>query len=498
MPKVTEEGLKKIEEKIETIFTTEMEVDDFEGDNVPSVDDLPDKNKGLIVTNCTILFVDIRSSTKLSDKSQAKSMAKIYRAFARAMSMCVYESGGRVRQIAGDRVMGVFVDDAEESSIQKAMDAARAITSVVEYIFNPLCRKNVNQKEIACGVGIDTGRILVTPIGIKHQGDDSRDLVWAGKTANVASKHTDLAEASEIFVTKRFYEKLPSEYKKNSDGSEIWTKTFRFKGDTLFEGYGVREFYLPELVEEPSDGEELDEKRATSSHKGIIESEGNDIGRIVTDIVQGVESKVGGLLSNFEQVVLREVAVAAKESQAERKLQELQRQEQAVKKKEEELKKKEQDIERILAYRKKELEYTVKVTALRERTKHMELEDFLIELKQVLDLGAAIGKKAGTVHNDLYVFRIVMYLHGKGESELAFRILIGQLTEDLPTADIPSEWYSVPVIKKVGREQEYLKAVNYHIQHYNPSVKDVLLLRNVLKQLGIENEIVNRRSLFIE
>lgn len=498
MPKITEEGLKKIEEKIETIFTTEMEVDDFEGDSVPSVDDLPDKNKGLIVTNCTILFVDIRSSTKLSDKSQAKSMAKIYRAFARAMSMCVYESGGRVRQIAGDRVMGVFVDDVEESSIQKAMDAARAITSVVEYIFNPLCRKNVNQKEIACGVGIDTGRILVTPIGIKHQGDDSRDLVWAGKTANVASKHTDLAEASEIFVTKRFYEKLPSEYKKNSDGSEIWTKTFRFKGDTLFEGYGVSEFYLPELVEEPSDGEESDENRATSSHKGIIESDGKDIGLIVTDIVQGVESKVGGLLSNFEQVVLREVAVAAKESQAERKLRELQSREQAVMKEEEELKKKEQDIERILAYREKELAYTFKVTALRERTNDMKLEEFLIELKQVLDLGTAIGKKAGTVHNDLYLYQIVMYLHGKGESELAFRILIGQLTEDLPTAYIPLESNSVPVIKKVGREQEYLQAVIYHIQHHNPSVDTVLKLRNVLKQLGIENEIINRRGLFIE
>ncbi|MED4130166.1 hypothetical protein [Shouchella miscanthi] len=35
MPKLTEEGLKKIEEKIETIFTTEMEVDDFKGDSVP-------------------------------------------------------------------------------------------------------------------------------------------------------------------------------------------------------------------------------------------------------------------------------------------------------------------------------------------------------------------------------------------------------------------------------------------------------------------------------
>ncbi|MDI5790188.1 hypothetical protein PO124_22585 [Bacillus licheniformis] len=77
------------------------------------------------------------------------------------------------------------------------MDAARAITSVVEYILTRSAEKR-QPKEIACGVGIDTGRILVTPIGIKHQGDDSRDLVWAGKTANVASKHTDLAEASEI------------------------------------------------------------------------------------------------------------------------------------------------------------------------------------------------------------------------------------------------------------------------------------------------------------
>jgi adenylate cyclase len=496
MPSVSKAKYNELETRIKRIFTTDMEVTDFTGDTVPSTQELPDKNRGLIITNCTILFVDIRSSTKLSDKSQAKNMAKIYRAFARAMSMCVYESGGRVRQIAGDRVMGVFVDDAEENSVHKAMVAAQAILTVVEYLFNPLCRKNVSNKEIGCGIGLDTGRVLTTSIGMKHQGEDSRDLVWAGKTANVASKHTDLAEANEIFVTKRFYDKLTQPFKTDSEGNSIWKKGYRVKGDSIFEGYGAHAFYLNELVEEM--GIEPEEKRDTASSDVSIESEGIDTAQIVTDIVHGVESKVGGLLSNFEQVVLREVAVTAKENQAEQKRQELQRREQAVKKKEDEVKKKEQDIEKILAYKKKELIYDVRMTGLRDRTDHMKLQDFLIELKEVQNLGAEIGKKLGTVHNDLYVWQIVTYLHRNNESELAFRILVEQLSGNLSYVSIPLESNSVPIIKKVGREREYLQAVLHHIQHHDPSVQDVLRLRNVLKELGMEKEIVHYPGLFIE
>lgn len=70
MPMVSKAKYKEIETRIEHIFSTEMEVEDFKGDTVPTSQDLPDKNKGLIITNCTILFVDIRSSTKLSDKSR--------------------------------------------------------------------------------------------------------------------------------------------------------------------------------------------------------------------------------------------------------------------------------------------------------------------------------------------------------------------------------------------------------------------------------------------
>lgn len=496
MSNLSKAKFNEIKTRIEHIFTTDMEVEDFTGDTVPASEDLPDKNRGLIITNCTILFVDIRSSTKLSDKTQAKNMAKIYRAFARAMSMCINESGGRVRQIAGDRVMGVFVDDASESSVQKAMGAARAILTVVEHLFNPLCRKNVNNKEIGCGIGLDTGRILTTSIGMRHQGEDSRDLVWAGKTANVASKHTDLAEVNEIFATKRFYDKLSRSSKIDSEGNDIWKKGYRLKGDSVFEGYGIHAFYLTELVEEPV--EELGEKQAIAFSTNSFESLGMDTAQIITDIVQGVESKVDDLLSNFEKIVYREVAATAKEKQAEMKLQDLARREEAIEKKEEELSQKGPEIERVIEYRKKEVEYEVRVKFLSEKIDDTSLKDVLVELTELQFLGAALGKKAGTVHYDISVWRVVAYLHRHNESEFAFRILIGQLTNDLPSAYIPNTMNSVPIIKKLGKEREYLEAALYYIENKKPDTQKILQIRSVLKELDMEKELVHHLNLLIE
>ncbi len=496
MPNLSKAKFNEIERRIERIFTTDMEVKDFTGDTVPASEDLPDKNRGLIITNCTILFVDIRSSTKLSDKTQAKNMAKIYRAFARGMSMCINESGGRVRQIAGDRVMGVFVDDVTESSVNKGISAAQAILTVVEHLFNPLCRKNVNNKEIGCGIGLDTGRVLTTSIGMKHQGEDSRDLVWTGKTANISSKHTDLAEANEIFVTKRFYDKLSQTFKTDAEGNAIWTKGYRLKGDRLFEGYGVYGFYLDELVGET--GEEPGEKRATASTDDLPEAEGIDATRILTDIVQGIESQVGDLLGNFEQVFLREVAVTARETHAEKKLQELQNREEEIKKKEIELQSKEQNIPHIIQTKEREMTYRLKIASLRDRGDNIKPSDFWVELKHIHDLGAKMGKSIGTVHEDVYSWFIVYYLRNHGEYEAAFQELVRQLTDDYPPSYIVSAWNAVPVIKNLGKEREYLNAARYYVKHHNPPIKSILEVRKILAAFGLEKEFGNYSNQLLE
>lgn len=484
MPMVSKVKYKEIETRIEHIFSTEMQVEDFTGDTVPTSQDLPDKNKGLILTNCTILFVDIRSSTKLSDKTQAKNMAKIYRAFARGMSMCINESGGRVRQIAGDRVMGVFVDDKDESSVKKAMLAAQAILTVVEHLFNPICRTNINGKEIGCGIGLDTGRILTTSIGMKHQGEDSRDLVWTGKTANVASKHTDLAEANEIFVTKRFYDKLPQSFKKTAEDKSIWEKTYRLKGDSVFEGYGVSAFYLDELLEEP-----VKESMSFTSSAKTPEAGAMDAGQIVTDIVQGLETKLGDLLGNFEQIIQRENNVWEKEQQLGRKMRELHEREEEIKRKEVELKASKENIGRIIADSISKVMYDVSRTYLMERIDNLELDVFLKELKKVQDLGNELGKKKETVQYELGVWKLVTYLHEKGESKLAFRILTRQLTETLPSYAVPLPNNSVPIIKSVGGEREYLEAATYHVENRNPDIGALIRIRNVLKDIGFKNSI---------
>ncbi|MDX1260839.1 adenylate/guanylate cyclase domain-containing protein [Exiguobacterium sp. K1] len=490
MPMISKAKYKEIETRIEHIFSTEMEVEDFTGDTVPTSQDLPDKNKGLIITNCTILFVDIRSSTKLSDKTQAKNMAKIYRAFARGMSMCINESGGRVRQIAGDRVMGVFVDDKDESSVKKAMHTAQSILTVVEHLFNPICRTNINGKEIGCGIGLDTGRILTTSIGMKHQGEDSRDLVWTGKTANVASKHTDLAEANEIFVTKRFYDKLPQSFKKTSNDKSIWEKTYRLKGDSVFEGYGVSAFYLDELLEEP-----VKESMSVTSSALSPEAGAMDAGQIVTDIVQGVETKLGDLLGNFEQVIRRENIISRKEQQLGNKIRELYEREKDIKRKEVELENQKQTQTRILEDNINKVTYDLSVSSLQERIDNLELDVFLKELKYVQDLGRKIGKKQETVQYDLMVWKLVMYLHKKGESRFAFKILTRQLTETLPSYSVPLPENSVPIIKSLGGEREYLEAATYHVENRNPDIGELIRIRNVLKNIGFES-LIGKGSIF--
>ncbi|WP_442637762.1 adenylate/guanylate cyclase domain-containing protein [Rossellomorea marisflavi] len=493
MPVISKSKYNDIETRIEKIFTSDMEVKDFSGDVVPTSEDLPDKNKGLIISNCTILFVDIRSSTKLSDKTQAKNMAKIYRAFARAMSTCINESGGRVRQISGDRVMGVFVDDADESSVQKAMLSAQAIQTVIEHVFNPLCRRNVNNKEIGCGIGIDTGRILTTSIGMKHKGEDSRDLVWTGKTANVSSKHTDLAEANEIFVTNRFYDNLPKDFKRDSKGNSIWKKSYRVKGDSIFEGYGVHAYYLDDLIDvEDEDGKEM------STPEPMKEAGGVDTSKIISSIVQGVEKRLEDVLSRHEKVVLREVSVSAREEGVKSKAEELDKREKEIKKREDSIRLKESKIQQNLTKKESEMEYQFKVNVLEAKLDFITLEEFLKELNDVIALGNKLHKKTGTVHNDLGTWRTIPFLDNNGEPRMAFQILIGQLTEDIPSFYHPLEMWVVPVIKRVGGEREYLNAVLYCIKNKKTTFDDILRFRSVLKQIGLEKEISQHTSLYIQ
>lgn len=238
----------KIDERLKSITEQAVEQIEVKSDLPPTIEQLEDNNKTYAIM-AAILFIDIRKSTYLTENSQAKSMVKIYRAFMRMAVDCVRKNGGVTRQFLGDRIMGVFIDSKDENeqvtekAVDKAINAARSLQTVIDYSLNKHLKSNVNGKLIECGIGIDYGRVLVTQVGMYGVESDANkenevDCVWVGNTTNHASKYSDLAMGGEIFISNSVYKGLSEEYK------EVWSQSAKYKGTKLFQGYVTSAYYL--------------------------------------------------------------------------------------------------------------------------------------------------------------------------------------------------------------------------------------------------------------
>jgi len=218
--------------------------------NVPTVESL--KNTNLVnVIDATILFIDIRKSTELTDESKPKTMVKIYRSFMRMAVECVRKNNGVTRQFIGDRIMAVFYDIIDEDgnimikSVDSAVNCARTLQTCISFSLNKRLKENVAGKMISCGIGIDSGKILVSKVGMygletNDDKENETDCVWISKVTNYASKYADISEGNEIFISEKVYENM-SEYLQNYSN---WNKVIRKKGNNKYFGYCTKDFYL--------------------------------------------------------------------------------------------------------------------------------------------------------------------------------------------------------------------------------------------------------------
>lgn len=228
---------------IEKSLSTKVEEIEL-SDKIPTLDDTQDNNK-VFRGKLSVLFVDMRKSTDLTDDLKSKKMVKIYRSFIRMIIQAIRYSGGETRQFAGDGIMGVFQDDVESDdkikSSEKAIKAARYIITMMDYCLNPLLSKNMDGLSIACGVGICTGTVLVTKVGMRGKEQDNTSenemgLVWTGKTTNYASRYCSLANSCEIFIDNKTFAE--------SNDKSVWNECSRVKGNKAFKGFVAYEYYL--------------------------------------------------------------------------------------------------------------------------------------------------------------------------------------------------------------------------------------------------------------
>lgn len=211
-------------------------------DQLPLTNNLADSNK-IYQGKVSVLFVDMRESTKLPEKFNTTQLVKIYRSYIRTVVQAIRYSGGVVRDFMGDGVLAVFIDNDEGKSEDKAVRAARYITTTIDKLLNPALDKAINHR-ISCGIGIHSGEISLSKVGMKgkeNQNDSENEygIAWIGNSTNLACKFSGAVGNGTIFISCSTYSELSDvESKKN------WKRINIHKGNNDLSGYIAEHFYL--------------------------------------------------------------------------------------------------------------------------------------------------------------------------------------------------------------------------------------------------------------
>lgn len=183
--------------KINTIYSrfVPMEFLDFLGhDNIVDIQ-LGDQ----VQKEMTVLFVDIRAFTALSESMTPQENFKFINSFLSRLSPMIQKNGGIIDKYIGDSIMALFPNRPE--------DAITAATEMVQHmeLYNKQ-RATCGYRPISIGVGIHTGNLILGIIGDegRMQGTVISDAV------NLASRIQDVTKlyGANIIISQESFIKL--------------------------------------------------------------------------------------------------------------------------------------------------------------------------------------------------------------------------------------------------------------------------------------------------
>lgn len=204
-----------LEAQVKKIFKDKWTTRD--GQKVPEAEDLKLANDAVRL-DATVLYADLSGSTQLVDDFTDWFAAEVYKSYLHCSAKIIRSAGGSITSYDGDRIMGVFIGDAKNSS---AARAGLKINYMVKHIINPTIKAKYPKTpyEARQTVGIDTSKVFVARTGIRG----SNDLVWVGRPANYAAKLTSLSPSYPTRITEAVYNML-NDKSKYSKGTDMWTK----------------------------------------------------------------------------------------------------------------------------------------------------------------------------------------------------------------------------------------------------------------------------------
>jgi class 3 adenylate cyclase/tetratricopeptide (TPR) repeat protein len=145
----------------------------------------------------TVLFADIKGSTKLAEQAGAEAWHGILDRFFSILSESVHRYEGTVNQYTGDGIMALFgAPIAHEDHAQRACFAALSMQAGVRAFADELrLKQGLN---LTLRVGLNTGEVIVGRIG-----DDLRmDYTAQGHTVNLAARMEHICEPGHVYLAR--------------------------------------------------------------------------------------------------------------------------------------------------------------------------------------------------------------------------------------------------------------------------------------------------------
>ena len=185
------------------------------------------KNKSITVTNvdifhqqdqipkyskvhnidASLMFVDLRNSTDMTDSAGRKNMVKVYKMYTTLVEEAVVEADGKILQIVGDGILCGFTNDDQMKSGYKAVSSALSIHTYIKECMNPLLDANL---KIKCGIGIRSGHIYVSRLIVD---DVNNEVAYPSSITNYASKLCGEAKDMDIIFDDKTYGQLSKSLK---------------------------------------------------------------------------------------------------------------------------------------------------------------------------------------------------------------------------------------------------------------------------------------------
>jgi len=155
-------------------------------------DDFARMHPGGVEIKLSLLFADVRGSTKIAENMSPLEYHKLINRFYSVTTRVMANSDALIDKIIGDQAAGMYVPGlAGENHALRAIEAAKKILWETGH-------ENPDGPWIPLGIGVHTGVAFVGSVGSES---GTSDITVLGDTANTAARLSTNANIGEILIS---------------------------------------------------------------------------------------------------------------------------------------------------------------------------------------------------------------------------------------------------------------------------------------------------------